>query len=146
MEYIYCKIIEAFIVGVLSTVVLFILRVKYPLMLGFFAAFLNLIPYFGSIISSVCIVLITLVTGGIFQSIWTAVALLILEQVDGNFIGPKIMNNILDIRPLWVIVAVTVFGKLFGVIGMLISVPVLVVIKMMAKEFIRNKEQKTLEE
>ena len=145
-KYIYCKIIEAFIVGVLSTVVLFILRVKYPLMLGFFAAFLNLIPYFGSIISSVCIVLITLVTGGIFQSIWTAVALLILEQVDGNFIGPKIMNNILDIRPLWVIVAVTVFGKLFGVIGMLISVPVLVVIKMMAKEFIRNKEQKTLEE
>lgn len=145
-KYIYCKIIEALIVGVLSTVVLSILKVKYPLMLGFFAAFLNLIPYFGSIISSVCIVLITLVTGGIFQAIWTLVALLILEQIDGNYIGPKIMNNILDIRPLWVIVAVTVFGKLFGVIGMLISVPVLVVIKMMAKEFIRNKEKIKLKE
>lgn len=140
-KYIYCKIIEALIVGALSTVILFILKVKYPLMLGFFIAFLNLIPYFGSIISSIFVVLITLVTGGIFQAIWTAVALLVLEQIDGNFIGPKIMNNILDIRPLWVIIAVTVFGKLFGVVGMLISVPVLVVIKMMTKEFIRNKEQ-----
>ncbi len=145
-KYIYCKIIEALIVGVLSTVILSVLGVKYSLMLGFFIGFLNLIPYFGSIISTIFVVLITLVTGGIFQAIWTLVSLLILEQIDGNFIGPKIMNNILDIRPLWVIIAVTVFGKLFGVIGMLISVPVLVVIKMMAKEFITNKEKASLKE
>ena len=143
-KYIYCKIIEAVIVGAISIVILFILDVKYALMLGFVIAFLSLIPYFGSIISSVFVVLITLVTGGMLQAIWTAVALLILEQVDGNFIGPKIMNNVLDIRPLWIIIAVTVFGKLFGVVGMLISVPVLVVIKMVLKEYIDNKEKSKL--
>ncbi len=143
-KYIYCKIIEALIVGAISTVLLFVLRVKYPLMLGVFIGFLNLIPYFGSIISSVIAVLITLVTGGIPKAIWTAVALLILQQIDGNFIGPKIMDNVLDIRPLWIIIAVTVSGELFGVIGMLISVPVLVVFKMIAKEYIDNKEKSGL--
>ncbi len=147
-KYIYCKLIEAVIIAIISILILFLLDVKYALMLGFFIGVFNLIPYFGSIISTIFVVLITLVTGGVFQAIWTAVALLVLEQVDGNFIGPKILNNMLEIRPLWVIFAVTVFGNLFGVVGMLFSVPVLVVIKMMAKEYILMKEQsnKTLKE
>lgn len=139
-KYIYCKLIEAIIVGVISTLILLLLNVKYAIALGVFIGFLNLIPYFGSIISSVVVVLITLVTGGVFQAVWTAVALIILEQVDGNFIGPKIMNNMLEIRPLWVIFSVAVFGNLFGVVGMLFSVPVLVVIKMITKEYLENKE------
>ncbi len=141
-KYIYCKLIEAVIVGVISTLILFIFKVKYAVMLGFLIGFLNLIPYFGSIISSIFVVLITLVTGGILQALWIAVALLILEQIDGNFIGPKIMNNMLEIRPLWVIFAVTVFGKLFGVVGMLFSVPVFVVLKMITKEFVISKRER----
>ena len=140
-KYIYCRIIDALIVAVLATAVLYILRVKYALMLGFMIGFCNLIPYFGSIISSIFTILITLVTGGVFQAIWVGVSLFIIEQVDGNFIGPRIMNDILEIRPLWVIFAVTVGGKLFGVIGMLISVPVLVVIKMMVSDYLREKER-----
>lgn len=139
-KYIYCKLIEAIIVAILSILVLLLLDVKYALVLGFFIGFLNLIPYFGSIISSIIAVLITLVTGGVFQAIWTAIALLILQQLDGNYIGPKILNNMLEIRPLWVIFSVAVFGNLFGVVGMLFSVPVLVVIKMITKEYLENKE------
>ena len=147
-KYIYCKLIEAVIVGLVSTLILFVFEVKYAVMLGFLIGFLNLIPYFGSIISTIFVVMITLVTGGAFQAIWIAVALLILEQVDGNYIGPKIMNNMLEIRPLWVIFAVTVFGKLFGVIGMLFSVPVFVVLKMVAKEFViaKGERKKALED
>ena len=140
-KYIYCKLIEAVIVGVIATVILLLLDVKYAVVLGVFIGFLNLIPYFGSIISSVFVVLITLVTGGVAKAIWTAVLLLILEQVDGNLIGPKILNNVLEIRPLWVIFSVTVFGNLFGVVGMLFSVPVLVVIKMMLKDFLEKREK-----
>lgn len=140
-KYIYCRIIDALIVAVLATAVLYILKVKYALMLGFMIGFCNLIPYFGSIISSIFTILITLVTGGVFKAIWVGVSLFIIEQVDGNFIGPRIMNDILEIRPLWVIFAVTVGGKLFGVIGMLISVPVLVVIKMMVSDYLREKER-----
>ena len=57
-------------------------------------------------------------------------ALLILEQVDGNFIGPKIIGDRLDMRPLWIIFSVTIGGGLFGVVGLLLSVPVMIVIKM----------------
>jgi len=140
-KYIYCKLIEAVIVGVIATIILLLFDVKYAIVLGVFIGFLNLIPYFGSIISTVFVVLITLVTGGVAKAIWTAVLLLIVEQADGNYIGPKILNNILEIRPLWVIVAVTVFGNLFGIVGMLFSVPVLVVIKMMLKDYLENREK-----
>lgn len=139
-KYIYCKLIETVIVGAVATVMLLILRVKYAILLGIFIGFLNLIPYFGSIISTVCVVLITLVTGGIGKGISVAVVLLILEQIDGNYIGPKILDNVLEIRPLWVIFSVTVFGNLFGVIGMLISVPVLVVLKMLVSDYLKNRE------
>ena len=145
-KYIYCKLIEAVTVGVISTVILLILQVKYAVFLGVFIGVLNLIPYFGSVISTICVVLITLVTGGTFKAVWIAVLLLILEQVDGNLIGPKILNNMLEIRPLWVIFAVTVFGKLFGVVGMLFSVPVLVVLKMMTKEFLEKREKSQIEQ
>lgn len=139
-KYIYCKLIETVIVGAVATFMLLILRVKYAILLGIFIGFLNLIPYFGSIISTVCVVLITLVTGGIGKGISVAVVLLILEQIDGNYIGPKILDNVLEIRPLWVIFSVTVFGNLFGVIGMLISVPVLVVLKMLVSDYLKNRE------
>lgn len=139
-KYIYCKIIETVIVGAIATVMLLILNVKYAILLGIFIGFLNLIPYFGSIISTVCVVLITLVTGGVGKGISVAVVLLILEQIDGNYIGPKILNNVLEIRPLWVIFSVAVFGNLFGVIGMLISVPVLVVLKMLVSDYLKNRE------
>ena len=70
------------------------------------------------------------------------VMLFVMEQVDGNYIGPKIMGEVLEIRPLWVIFAVTVGGGLFGVLGMLISVPVVVVLKMMFDDYIKNKIEK----
>ncbi|MBR4173536.1 MAG: AI-2E family transporter, partial [Clostridia bacterium] len=73
------------------------------------------------------------------------VALLILQQIDGNFIGPKIMGNAFEIRPLLVIFAVTVGGGLFGMIGLLISVPIAVVIKMILTDYIDAKRIKNSE-
>lgn len=143
-KYIYCKVIEAVIVTVISTVVLSILRIKYALMLGILIGVMNMIPYFGSIISTVLSILITIFSDGIFPAVWTGVALLILEQVDGNFIGPKIIGNMLDMRPLWVILSVTVGGGLFGVVGLLLSVPVMMVIKMIFDDLLNMKEEQLL--
>lgn len=106
---------------------------------------LNLIPYFGSIISSVIAVIITVFSTGIFPAIWTGIALLVLEQIDGNIIGPKIIGDKLDMRPLWIIFSVTVGGGLFGFVGLLLSVPVMMVIKMICKDLLLLKEQQSLE-
>jgi len=141
-KYIYCRVIDAVIMAVISTLVLTVLGVKYALALGFFIGCCSLIPYFGSIIGSLVAMLIALLTGGVMKMIWVFVMLFIMEQVDGNYIGPKIMGEVLEIRPLWVIFAVTVGGGLFGVLGMLISVPVVVVLKMMFDDYIKNKIEK----
>lgn len=138
-KYIYCRLIDALIITVLATAILYALRVKYALVLGLMVGFLNLIPYFGSIISTILVMIISLVTGGIFKLIWTGITLTILQQIDGNYIGPKIMDNVLEIRPLTVIFAVAVGGGFFGVLGMLFSVPIAGVIKMMCEDFINKK-------
>ncbi|MDY3927759.1 MAG: AI-2E family transporter [Clostridia bacterium] len=138
-KYIYCRLIDALIITVLATAILYALRVKYALVLGLMVGFLNLIPYFGSIISTILVMIISLVTGGIFKLIWTGITLTILQQVDGNYIGPTIMDNVLEIRPLTVIFAVAVGGGFFGVLGMLFSVPIAGVIKMMCEDFINKK-------
>ena len=138
-KYIYCRVIDAVIIAVISVIILSLLRVKYAPALGFMVGFCNLIPYFGSIIGTVVTMLITLVTGGMAKMLWTGISLLIMEQIDGNYIGPKIMGEMLEIRPLAVIFAVTVGGGLFGVLGMLISVPVAVVIKMIAEDYLADK-------
>lgn len=145
-KYVFCLLMDAIIIAVLSTVVLSILHVRYAIILGGMIGVCNLIPYFGAIFASVSSVIITLITGGIFKAVWTAVALLVLQQIDGNFIGPRIMGQMLDASPLWIIFAVTLGGGLFGVAGMIISVPVLVVIKMVVTEYINDREKEVKSE
>ncbi len=144
--YLYSQLIDAAFVAVLATIVLSVLKVKYAIVLGLLMGFCNLIPYFGAIIGAVIVILLTFFTGGLFKCIWTGVSLLVLQQFDANFIGPRIMGNMLKLRPIWVIFAVTVGGGLFGVLGMVLSVPVLVVVKMITTDYLRilewKKEQK----
>lgn len=139
-KYLFCLLVDAIIMAVAATTILSILNVRYAIILGVMIGVMNLIPYFGAIFAAVLSVVITLITGGFFKALWTAIALIVLQQVDGNFIGPKIMGQMLNASPLWIIFAVTLGGGLFGVLGMIVSVPILVTIKMAATEFIKEKE------
>ena len=114
-KYIFCLLLDALIMAVAATTILSILNVKYAMILGLMIGVLNLIPYFGAICAAVLSIIITLITGGFFQALWTAIALIVLQQIDGNFIGPKIMGQVLDASPLWIIFAVTLGGGLFGI-------------------------------
>lgn len=144
-KYLFCLVIAATIMAVLATIVLSVLRVKYAIMLGIMIGIFNLIPYFGAIIAGVIAVLITLLTGGFFQALWTAILLIILQQIDGNFTSPKIMGEVLDASPLLIIFAVTLGGGLFGIGGMILSVPVAITLKMAITEFIDEKEREESE-
>ncbi len=139
-KYIFCQLLDAAMMTVLATIILSLLKVKYAIILGALIGIFNLIPYFGAIIAGVSSVLITFITGGLLKAVWAGIALALLQQVDGNFIGPKIMGEVLDISPLWIIFAVTLGGGLFGVGGMVISVPIFMVIKMILSEVIVQAE------
>lgn len=135
---------DAIVVGIMTSVAMSIMHVKYAVMLGIFIGVLNMIPYFGAIIAVAISIFITLLTGGLTQAIEMAVVVIILQQVDANIINPKIVGDSVKISPLLVIFAVTVGGAYFGVMGMFIAVPVAAIIKLLINDLIEYNYAKKL--
>lgn len=141
-NYLYSRLICCAVMAIACGTVLSLMKVKYALILGLFIGAMDMIPYFGSIISCVVSVLITFITGGIWKAVWSAVVLLVLQQLDGNILGPKIMGNSLEISPLAIVLAVSVGGTLFGFLGMLLSVPVVAIVRAIGTEYLDEYEAK----
>ena len=135
---------DAIVVGIMTSVAMSIMHVKYAVMLGIFIGVLNMIPYFGAIIAVAISIFITLLTGGLTQAIEMAAVVIILQQVDANIINPKIVGDSVKISPLLVIFAVTVGGAYFGVMGMFIAVPVAAIIKLLINDLIEYNYVKKL--
>lgn len=138
-KFISGQVLDAFIIGILTSIVMSILGVKYAVLLGFMIGLFNLIPYFGAIIAVTIAIIITIFTGGLGQAILMAVVVIILQQIDANIINPRILGTSLSISPLLVIFAVTIGGAYFGVLGMFLAVPVFTVIKLLLEEYIDYK-------
>ncbi len=136
-QYIYARLICCFVMAAVSTIALLIMGDKYALLLGIFIGFMDMIPYFGSIISWAVSGIVMLISGGAFHAIWCLIILLVLQQLDGNVLAPKIMGTRLEISPLTIIIAVSVGGALFGFVGMLISVPVVAILRATVSELLR---------
>lgn len=143
-KYISSQVLDALIVGIIMSIALSIMGVKYAILLGFLIGLFNLIPYFGAIIAVALAALITIFTGGITQAIWVVVVLIILQQIDANIINPKIIGDALEISRILIIFSVTVGGAYFGVLGMFLGVPVVSVIKMMLDDYIERNENKKI--
>ena len=137
LDFIYCQILDGAIIGILASIAMSIIGVRYAILLGFCIGLFNIIPYFGAIIAIAGAVIVTLFTGGIQQAAIMAVTVIILQQLDANVINPKILGDGLKISPILIIFAVTVGGEFFGVMGMFLSVPVVAIIKLMVMDFIK---------
>ena len=87
-NYLYSRLMCSIIMAVVCSIVLMIMNVKYALILGLFIGAMDMIPYFGSIISFVISLIVTFITGGVWKGVWTGVVLLVLQQIDGNLLGP----------------------------------------------------------
>ena len=141
-KFISSQLIDGIIVGILVTIAMSIIGVKYAVLLGFMIGLFNVIPYFGAIIAVAISILITLITGGISQTLIMAIVVIVLQQIDSNIINPKIIGNSLEISPLLVIFAVTVGGAYFGVLGMFLAVPVAAVLKIFINDWLEFKNNK----
>lgn len=135
------QLLDGVVVGIITSIAMTILGVKYAILLGFMIGLFNLIPYFGAIIAVVIAAIITLLTGGLAQAITMIIIVTILQQVDANIINPKIMSNSLKVSPLLVIFAVSVGGAYFGALGMFLAVPVFTVLKIIITEYVDNKNK-----
>lgn len=138
-KFIASQFLDAVVVGVLVTIAMSIMGVKYAPLLGFFIGLFNMIPYVGAIIAVVISAIITLITGGLSQAIWMLIVVIILQQIDANIINPKIVGQSLKVSPLLVIFAITVGGAYFGMLGMFLAVPVMAVVKIFMEDYIEYK-------
>ena len=141
-KFISSQVIDAIIVGILVSIAMWILGVKYWLLLGFMIGLFNIIPYFGAIVGVVIATVITVFTGGISQALWMLLVVIILQQIDANIINPRIIGNALKLSPILVIFSVTLFGAYFGVLGMFLAVPIIAVIKILVLDFLDYRIKK----
>lgn len=136
------QLLDAVIVGILTTIAMLILKVKYAPLIGFTIGLFNMIPYIGAIVAVGIGIFITFITGGLGKALAMAIVVIILQQIDANIINPKIIGSSLEISPLLVIFSITVGGAYFGILGMFLAVPIAVVIKTILLDWIDSKNEK----
>lgn len=135
------QLLDGVVVGIITSIAMSIMGVKYAVLLGFMIGLFNLIPYFGAIVAVIIAAIITLLTGGLTQAITLVIVTTVLQQIDANIINPKIMSASLKISPLLVIFSVSVGGAYFGVLGMFLGVPIITVIKVILTDYVEHKNQ-----
>ena len=120
------RIIDSFIIGVLTFIILKICDIPFALMLSVIVGVTNVIPFFGPFIGAIPSVFILLLENPI-EALYFVIIIIIIQQLDGNVIGPKIVGNALGIGSFWVLISVLIGGGLFGFPGMALGVPVFAV-------------------
>ncbi len=129
------KIIDSAIIGVITFVAMTILRLDFAVLISVFIGITNIIPVFGPFIGAIPSIFILLLVDPI-QAVIFCVLILIIQQVDGNFIGPKILGSSIGISALWILFSIVVGGDLFGIVGMVVGVPVFATLYGLAQEFV----------
>lgn len=121
------KLLDSAIIGVLCYICLLIMKMPYTLLVSVFVGLTNIIPFFGPFIGAIPSVIIIALADPI-KGIYFLIFIFILQQVDGNIIGPKILGDSTGLSSFWVVFAILVFGGLWGFPGMLLGVPIMAVI------------------
>lgn len=129
------KILDAIIITLLNFIVFGLCRIPYYPLIALITGITDIIPYFGPFIGAIPCAFIILIADPI-KVIWFVVLTLVIQQLDGNIIGPKILGEKVGVDSLLIIVAITVTGGLWGLFGMFVGVPIFAVFYQIIKEFI----------
>lgn len=130
--------LETIILGCLMFVALNIFKIPYALLISVLTAITALIPIFGAFIAAGIGFILILLTNP-FQAIIFIIVFLVVQQIEGNFIYPKVVGKSVGLSPMWTLLAVTTGGKLFGIIGMLIGLPIASIIYTIFKDAVNIK-------
>ncbi len=135
------KLLDSIIIGIICFICMSIMRLPYAVLISFIIGITNVIPYFGPFIGAIPSGFIILLINP-RQCLVFLIMILILQQFDGNVLGPKILGGSTGLSSFWVIFSITLFGGLFGPVGMFIGVPVFAVIYAAYKAYIENRLEK----
>lgn len=132
------KILDSAIIGVLTFVILVIFKMPYALLIAFIIGITNIIPFFGPFIGAIPAFFIILFVS-VNQAFIFLILIIIIQQIDGNIIGPKILGDSLGISAFWILFSLLIGGKLFGIVGMIMGVPLFVFLYAILKEVLENR-------
>lgn len=135
------KLIDSLIIGILTFMVMSALRMPYTLLISVIIGVTNIIPFFGPFIGAIPSALLLLLVSP-KQCVWFLAMILVIQQFDGNILGPKILGNTTGLSSFWVLFAILFFGGILGPVGMVIGVPVFGVIYRLAADFIEGRLKK----
>lgn len=141
------KLLDSAIIGVICAVVCSVLEIPNTALISVIIGVTNIIPFFGPFIGAVPSAVLILIESPI-KCLWFVIFIIILQQIDGNIIGPKILGNTTGLSSFWVLFSILLFGDLWGFIGMIIGVPLFAVIYDIIKQAVtsglKNRHQESL--
>ena len=140
-KYVIGQLIGAFITGILCMALMFIFRFDYPILIGVIIGITSLIPILGSYIGGFISFILLLMINPI-KALWFIIFLIILVQVIGNIIYPKIIGNSMGLPSIWILLSIIVGGTLAGVLGILLGLPIAAVLYALLKNDIKNRTSK----
>lgn len=135
------KILDSFIIGVLTFIILSIFKMPYILLISVIIGVTNIIPFFGPFIGGIPAAIIILFVSPI-QALWFVIIIIVIQQIDGNIIGPKILGDSIGISAFWILFSLLVAAKFMGFVGMVVGVPLFAIFYSIIKEIIENKLSK----
>ena len=131
------QLLDGLIVGILSSIGLALIGLDFPVLIGMTAGIANIIPYFGPIIGCVPAVIVGLLSGSPIKALFAVLILLLVQQLDSVIIAPKIVGESVGLHPVFIILSITI-GAYFGLLGMLLAVPIAGIIKMLILRWREN--------
>ncbi len=137
------KLVDSLIIGILTCIWLSIIEMPYTVLISVIVGVTNVIPFFGPFIGAVPSALLVLLVDP-KKCLWFLLSILVIQQLDGNIIGPRILGNSTGISSFWVLFSILFFGGLMGPVGMIIGVPTFAVIYRLTGEWV-NKQLKKKE-
>lgn len=144
-KYLVGKIIECTIVGLIYLAIFSVINfffkgaIPYPVLLTMIMTVTNFIPIIGAIIGGIPCGILILTGSHPLMVVWFIILVLAIEQLDGNLIFPKVIGTIIDLRGVWIMVAVALFGGMFGMVGMFLSPPLFSIIYMLLRDFSNHR-------
>ena len=133
--YIRGQLIDAVIMATLISVALTCIGIDFAIIIGVISGIFNLIPYFGPVVGFILAGLIGLMGPDPMKGVYAVVAVMILQQIDGWFIVPKVMGKTVKLHPIAVLLAIVIGGKLFGLLGILLGVPIVGFIRLLVMRY-----------
>ncbi|WP_300349784.1 AI-2E family transporter [Clostridium sp.] len=132
-KYILGQLSLSLVVGIMTFMGMLILELKFPLLLAVLNAILNIVPYFGAILGAIPAILVAVIEGPT-KILWVILTFIIIQQIEGNLVAPKITAESIDMHPILIIVLLLIGEKVGGLIGMVFIVPIAVVIKVIYED------------